>query len=188
MKNNVSLYYQNLIIKQITVMKNERYEVKLNKVVDFTDEEILVLGDIFFYADGFMGATGSRFCPISKAEYKERTKKANVKDYIRDCFSSDYILDNFGSLEKAYKMLKNNDDIESFMFDTSYTNLWDYFREELKLSEKDAYIFDCVGGGRCFDKDFQGNVNPELSELIRLFESSSATLEDALKLKEKFNN
>jgi len=53
------------------------------------------------------------------------------------------------------------------MFDTSYKELWDYMRQELNLNEEEAYIFNCTGGGRCFDKNFQGNINPELSKKIR---------------------
>lgn len=174
-------------------MKNERIEIKFNKVVNFEDGEITTLDYLFLHSDSFCGATGSKFYPISKKEYKERTKKSEVKSHIRDCFSSDYILDNFGSLEKAYQGLKDNDEIDSFIFDTSYSYLWDYIREELKLSEKDAFIFECVGGGRCFDKDFKGNVNPELSELIRVFEGGEVALEpkyleSAWEMEEKFNN
>lgn len=64
-----------------------------------------------------------------------------------------------------------NDEVEGFVFDTSHNELWDYLREELNLSEDEAYIFNCIGGGRCFDKDFNGNINPELSILIREIES-----------------
>jgi hypothetical protein len=56
------------------------------------------------------------------------------------------------------------------IFDYSYCHLWDYLRTELNLNENQAYIFDCIGGGRCFDENFQGNVNPELSEIIREYE------------------
>lgn len=168
--------------------ENKNIRIKVNKVVDFVDGEITVLDGLFRYSDGFMGATGSNFYPVSKAEYKERTKKANVKEHIRDCYDADYILDNFGSLEKAYKLLKDNDEIEQFMFDTSYSELWDYLREELKLSEKESYIFDCVGGGRCFDKDFQGNINPELSEYIRKFENKSVSVDEIAELEKLFKN
>lgn len=58
----------------------------------------------------------------------------------------------------------------SLMFDQSYSNLWPMLREAAGLDEEQAFIFECVGGGRCFDKDFQGNVNPELSAIIREFE------------------
>ena len=44
-------------------------------------------------------------------------------------------------------------------------------REELNLSKDEAYIFNCLGGGRYFDKDYQGNYNEELSQLIREIEA-----------------
>ena len=64
-----------------------------------------------------------------------------------------------------------NDEVKDFVFDTSYDELWDYLREELNLSEDEAYIFNWIGGGRCFDKDYQGNYNEKLSQLIREIES-----------------
>jgi len=61
--------------------------------------------------------------------------------------------------------------LTELFFDLSYNELWDYLREDLNLSQEEAYIFSCVGGGRCFDSDFKGNINPELSLIIREFES-----------------
>ena len=112
-------------------METKRQETKYNKIVNFDEDtkQITVLDGIFKYEDGFKGATGSKFEPVSR------------------------------------------DEVKDFVFDTSYNELWEYLREELNLSEDEAYIFNCIGGGRCFDKDFNGNINPELSILIREIES-----------------
>ena len=118
-------------------METKKQETKYNKIVNFDEDtkEIIVLDGIFKYEDGFKGATGSKFEPVSRDEYEDRT------------------------------------DEDNFVFDTSYNELWEYLREELNLSEDEAYIFNCIGGGRCFGKDFNGNINPELSILIREIES-----------------
>lgn len=43
--------------------------------------------------------------------------------------------------------------------------------EQFARGGANAFIFNCSGGGRCFVSDFQGNVNPELSKIIREYES-----------------
>lgn len=149
-----------------------RTQTNYNKIVNFDKEtnEITMLGYIF--QDGsFKGATGTRFEPITKSEYKERLKKDNVIEYLIDSgidLPENYKRTGFSGL---YKAMKQNNELESFIFDTSYSEMWEQIRTELKLSKNDAFIFNCTGGGRCFDKDFQGNVNPELSKLIRQIET-----------------
>lgn len=148
-----------------------RTEKKYNKIVNFDKEtgEILVLDGVFQYGNGFKGATGSRFEMVSKAEYKERMSKDNVIESILECGVPEQFAR--GGANECYKAMKRNNEIEQFMFDTSYSELWDYLRKELKLNKTNAFIFNCSGGGRCFVSDFQGNVNPELSKIIREYES-----------------
>lgn len=148
-------------------------ETKYNKIVNFDKEtnEITMLDYIFKHEYGFKGATGTKFEPITKSEYKERMKKDNVIEYLVDSgidLPENYKRSGFNGL---YKALKQHNELESFIFDTSYSEMWDKIRTELKLSKNDAFIFNCIGGGRCFDKDFEGNVNPELSEVIRDYET-----------------
>lgn len=147
-------------------------ETKYNKIVNYNQEtkEITVLDYVFKHTDDFKGATGTKFEPISKAEYKERMKKDNVIERLIDC---DYLPEEFkrGGYNALYKAMKENDEVEDFMFDCSYRDMWSYLRQELNLTEKEAYVFNCIGGGRCFDKDFQGNINPELSKVIREYEN-----------------
>ena len=149
-----------------------RQETKYNKIVNFDKEtnEITML-DYTFQHGGFKGATGTKFEPITKSEYKERMQKDNVIEYLVDSgidLPENYKRSGFNGL---YKAMKQNNELESFIFDTSYSEMWDKIRTDLKLSKNDAFIFNCIGGGRCFDKDFEGNINPELSQIIREIES-----------------
>ena len=150
-------------------METKKQETKYNKIVNFDEDtkEIIVLDGIFKYGDGFKGATGSKFEPVSRDEYEDRTDEDNFVEYLID--SGIDLPDNFkrSGFEGLAKAMIANDEVKDFVFDTSYSELWEYLREELNLSEDEAYIFNCIGGGRCFDKDFNGNINPELSILIR---------------------
>ena len=151
-------------------MENNRKEIVYNKIVDYSeDREITVLSGVFEYTDSFRGATGNKFIPISEEEIQDRISEYEGEnmEFLK------YMADNFGGVTS--QMIDGIDTsreaLIDFFFDQSYRELWDDIREELGLSEEEAVIFDCVGGGRCFDKDFQGNINPELSAIIREYES-----------------
>lgn len=150
-----------------------KQETKYNKVVNFDEEtkEIIVLGYTFNNGSGFKGATGSTFEPVSLEQYNEETNEENLVDRLVD--SGIDLPEQFkrGGFEALASQMIANDEVKDFMFDYSYSELWDYLREQTGLSENEAYIFNCIGGGRCFDKDFQGNVNVELSEIIRQAEA-----------------
>lgn len=163
-----------------TIIKKDKDRVQYDfwKIVNFDKEynEITVLDYVFndtLHNDAFNGATGSKFDVISKAEYKERTSKDNVIDYI---ISSGFISKDtpkqleYKIAEVYYKEMKANKEIDSFIFDDSYIHLHDYLRKELKLSKNEAFTFSCSGGGRCFEKGYKGNINPELSKVINQFE------------------
>lgn len=148
-----------------------RTETKYNKIVNFDKEinEITMLDYTFKDNKNFKGATGTKFELISKSYFDE-----TIEPYLdNDKELLIYMSENFGELNR--QMIENVDSTEeglkNMFFDLSYIELWDYIREELGLSEDEAYIFNCTGGGRCFDKDFEGNVNVELSKVIRKFES-----------------
>ena len=73
------------------------------------------------------------------------------------------------------KEYKNNTTLKrveegNLIFDLSYKELWDYMREELNLSTDEAYIFNCVGVGRCFNKNDKFTHNKELEHLLKYFE------------------
>ena len=149
-----------------------RTQTEYNKIVNYNKEtkEITVL-DYIFKDGSFKGATGSKFEPVSRNEYEYRTDEDNFVEYLID--SGIDLPDNFkrSGFEGLAKAMIANDEVENFVFDTSHNELWDYMREELNLSKDEAYIFNCIGGGRCFDKDYQGNYNEKLSQLIREIEA-----------------
>lgn len=149
-------------------------KTKINKVVNFDRQlnEVTMLDYTFIHSDNFKGAAGAKFDLVSKEKYKDRMRKENVIERLKDCFDIDSLPNYFESYNGLYNAMKRNNEIESFVFNTSYSEFWDQIRNELKLSKKDAYIFNFSGGGRCFDKDFQGNVNIELSKIIRQFETN----------------
>lgn len=151
--------------------REKRKETTFNKVVNVAEDgEITVLDYIFYdtlHGKPFNGATGSKFYPVSRERYEEATERENIIEYLID--SGFELPDNFkrGGFEEMADAIINNGEEMDLMFDTRYSNLWDYLREELNLTEDEAYIFECAGGGRCFDKNFKGNRNKHLSKLIR---------------------
>lgn len=154
---------------------------KINKVVKFEGNTITVLEEAFEYPEGYVkgierGLVGSLFEPISKARYKEQTKLSTIEDYLRSAFREEDVpyeylyLDSGKESKNPYKRwakaIKEAGEEEEVMFDTSYSELWDYLREELNLSEDEAYIFNCVGGGRCFSADDKFTHNRELEKYL----------------------
>lgn len=155
--------------KKLIKVVDSRNVQEINKVVNVDEDgEITVLQEIFNYDDGCKGATGSRFYPISEGEYEERTTREAIAEFLEGATE---LYPEYDSYEDWADAIIANGEEGEVMFDNSYSNLWDMMREECGLSEEDAYVFDCVGGGRMFDANYQGNVNPELSELIRKAES-----------------
>ena len=153
-------------------MKN-REEIKFNKVVNFDKEnnEVIVLDGVFKYNDGFKGATGSIFEPVTRERYDEVLEMDvdEIADYLIDAGFELPECQKGGFIGWASDF--TNDDRLSLFFDLSYTELHKYIREQIGLTEDEAYMFNCIGGGRCFDNEFKGNINPELSKIIRKYES-----------------
>ena len=152
----------------------ERQAKNYNKVVNFDKEtkEITVLRELFDYKGSSEGAVGSIFEPISKAYYDEVMEK-----YLNNPQAvSEYWNDNIGeplTYNQFESIASDEDEIIRLCggLDDSYSELWEYLREVTGLTEDDAYIFNCIGGGRCFNRDFQGNINKHLSKIIREYES-----------------
>lgn len=150
-----------------------REQVNYGKIVNFDKEskEITVLDYVFKHSDDFKGATGTTFSPISKDEYD-----SILDEYLNDPQAvSEYWNDAIGEPLTYDQVVAISESEEEVMqlcggLDDSYSEKWDYLREELNLDEDEAYVFTCTGGGRCFDENFQGNVNEELSKIIRKYE------------------
>lgn len=156
-----------------TQTQQQRNQIDYNKIVNFSEDrdEILVLDYVFDHGAGFKGATGTRFKPVSREYYEEQTTLEAITEYLMD--ATNELPEQFrrGGFQSWAQAIIDNCEEEQVMFDSSYSNLWDYLRSELNLTEDEAYIFTCTGGGRCFGADFQGNYNQELSKIIREYES-----------------
>ena len=152
-----------------------------NKIVIVEDNIITVLNDSFIHSDDFKGLTGTKFEIVSKKEYKNNTTLKRVEEYLFDCVLEGDIPDEYkytsnetALRKKPYlawaKDIKNLGKEGNLIFDLSYKELWDYMREELNLSTDEAYIFNCVGRGRCFNKNDKFTHNKELEYLLEEFE------------------
>ena len=140
--------------------------------IDEDTKEITILDYVFDDKNGLKGATGSKFEPISKNEYKERISEDNIIDYIIDSgiitAPNESLLRKFA--EVMYYEMSEEEKIDC-AFDTSYKEKWDDVLRPHGFSEDEYPIFNCVGGGRCFDSDFKGNINTKLSKIIRKYET-----------------
>lgn len=139
-------------------MKTKRE--KINKIVKVNNNIITVLDEAFEYADGFKGLTGSVFEVVSKREFDDV-----LEPYLdNDKKTLIYLAENFGEMIEGVD--SSEEALTELFFDTSYSDMWDYFREELNLSEDEAYIFNCIGGGRCFRADDKFTHNRELEKYL----------------------
>ena len=77
----------------------------------------------------------------------------------------------YNSYSQAFKAMKANNEIRSFIFDEPEDSLQEMIREELNLQKKDAYIFSCIRAGRMFSKKYFCGINSQLTDLIRKYES-----------------
>jgi len=156
-------------------MKTTKKQIDVWQVVNIDKEnnEIQMLDCLYDHGKGFKGATGTRFEPVSKVSYEEAMSKNSVIDHI---VSSGLITAPSKELEEKfaevmYKEMKANGELERFQFDLSYAEHWSELRKH-GYSKSQYPVFNCKGGGRMFDSDFQGNVNPELSAKIREYETN----------------
>lgn len=156
-------------------MKKEKTKIKFYQVVNIDKEsnEIQMLNYLFSYDKDLKGATGTHFEPVNKAQYREAMSKENIIDSIIDNGLIGYKHNKNIERKMAeilYKEMKIAGELESFCFDLSYTEQWEKLRA-FGFPKSKYPIFNCIGDGRIFDKDFQGNVNPELSAKIRQYET-----------------
>ena len=148
-----------------------------NKVVNIADDgEITLLDYTFDHGDGFKGATGTMFYPVSLAQYEEQTTLEAIEDRLEGAIPIEDIPHAYtGTKKRPYKKwaqaIIDADEAGDLAFDQSDSHLWDYLRETCGHDDETAYIYECVGCGRMFNNTFEGNVNPELSAIIRDFET-----------------
>jgi len=141
------------------------------EVVGIEGGEIIMLDYVFHHSDNFRGATGSRFIPISKAEYEYRTSKNGLIDRLGECWIEAVKSGNTEMGKDDWCQYVYDTDGDDSIFDLSYCQHWDKLRA-LGYSEKEYPVFECTGGGRCFTKDmkFDKVINQELINLINTYE------------------
>ena len=147
----------------------KRTNEKINKVVNFDGNEITVLQEVFSYEDGMKGACGIIFEPISRERYDDDTSFESIREFLKDASELPKEFEDGGYNEWTQAIIDNCEEGET-IYDHSYSEIWDTIREELGLDEENAFVFNCIGGGRIFGENYQGNVNPELSSKIREYE------------------
>ena len=139
-----------------------------NKIVIVEDNIITLLNESFTHSDDFKELTGTQFEIVSEDSFYN-----TIKDYLGDDLEVlKYYANNFGNVtsEMIESVDSSEEALKELFFDLSYEELWDYMREELNLSTDEAYIFNCVGGGRCFNKNDKFTHNKELEYLLEEFE------------------
>ena len=139
------------------------------KVVNIAEDGEITMLDYVFSDGNIRGAVGTTFYPVTEEDIQDR-----ISEYENnDTELLIYFAENFGNLDRY--IIENIDSsreaLIDLFFDQSYSEKWDYLREVIKKTDSEVILFECSGGGRCFDKNFRGNVNTELSEIIREYES-----------------
>lgn len=148
----------------------QRNQVNCHKVVEVNNEtgEILMLDYLFDDGDGFKGAVGTSFQAITQDEIDQRLDPDYIQERYKEIWQQ---VVEAGNTELGLREWCDElEPTEETEFDLSYMNHWPELRK-YGFSEEDYPIFECIGGGRCFGKDFKGNKNPKLCALIRQYEA-----------------
>ena len=171
--NQINNKGENMIEAQLQKDSNlDREFLKINKPVGIKDGSIYFLEEIFKYKDGFKGAVGTVFDPVTQSEIDENNDLDNATEFHRELWQqavegghteqslSDYVEDCL-----------NHQDGEYPGHDNSYSDLHD---EAKKHFDKDVETFHCSGGGRCFNKEllssFDKVIDQSLIDLIKQYE------------------
>lgn len=146
----------------------------INRPVFITsDNEVYVLNSVFKYDDDFKGATGGVLVPVSQNEVDER----NDYEYLGDIWG--YLWeeavergDTEDSKEDYLQMVFS--DYDGFFFCHDESDCYHDGVQELLIKFDDTVCFECIGGGRCFDKKILESaveiLDQELFDLIKAYE------------------
>ena len=153
-------------------MQKERIDTKYYEIVAKDGEDIIMLDYTFDHGDGFKGATGTLFSLVSKGEYEERTNRANIEDEYKWLWQEAV---QAGKYEGSYSdyVDKLMEDVDSLVFDKSYSHMHNKIRKVLGVSEEYYPMITCTGGGRIFKhkNDYEIVYRPDLIEVISQFET-----------------
>ena len=131
---------------------------------------------IFKHAKDFRGATATVLRPVSKEEYEnaENPDNSETQDHFREAWREQV---SAGATEQSFKDYIEevlSVDFPECSFDFSGYDYWDFLREnESILTEVDYPAFDCIGGGRSFNKGmkFDKIYDKKLYDKIMAIES-----------------
>lgn len=138
--------------------------------VGIKDGELYMLDSIFEYPDGFKGATGTRFTPVTQEEIDQYNNPDHLRDNEYDYFWKESVQAGKTKLGLDEWLQLVIDEAQDYGLaypghDNSYVD---------KLTPDDykhfpnAVTFNCIGGGRCFDKNMEFDIvlRPDLIKLI----------------------
>ena len=153
----------------------KRKEKKIFKIIGITTTNEIVGVDCYFsYSDGDCdcGYVGTRFDPISKESVKHMNTLSYAKEFIRDCFQLDEIREQFGSIDKAARLLLTEIDCEYIGQDISYLLDYKSGLDKVKTDGEQLFgfvpeTFNCCGGGRIFGKS--ASITPK-TKWAKLYE------------------
>ena len=135
----------------------KRIETTFNTFIGIIDREVIFMDETFDHGDGFCGATGSRFQPVSKKVVKRMNTRAYAKEYLTDWIGESELKAKFGSVARAVDIFMAENKGEYIGHDSSYIyqNVFSVQLEMIGKAYKDIFGFvpatwECVGGGRMF--------------------------------------
>ena len=151
----------------------KRKEKKIFKIIGITTTNEIVGVDCYFSrSDGMCGYVGSGFDPISKESVKHMNTLSYAKEFIRDCFQLDEIREQFGSIDKAARLLLTELSDEYIGQDNSYLFEYKSGLDKVKADGEQLFgfvpeTFNCCGGGRMFGKS--ASITPK-TKWAKLYE------------------
>ena len=153
----------------------KRKEKKIFKIIGITTTNEIVGVDCYFsYSDGDCdcGYVGTRFDPISKESVKHMNTLSYAKEFIRDCFQLDEIREQFGSIDKAARLLLTEIDGDYIGHDDSEIFEYKSGLDKVKTDGEQLFgfvpeTFNCCGGGRMFGKS--ASITPK-TKWAKLYE------------------
>lgn len=125
------------------------------------------------HGEPFKGVTGAVLAPLSQEYIDEKNDPEEIKEYYREFWvESVRNGDTELGLEEYVSNIHESYGDGAFPgHDTSYTSHIDIDSELVKTHFPDAVDFECIGGGRCFEKDMDFDVVLDeflVSEINRL--------------------
>ena len=157
-------------------METGKKQIDKKQLVGRIGTSYYICDYLFEYASDFKGATATVLEPVSRASYEEQTDPEG--DYAQDYYRENWIeavkagLTEYSLAEYTEDVLSSNGD--EAIYDLSGYDYWDMIREAVpELTEEDCPVFNCIGGGRSFDKDmiFDEVYNQELLDEIIKYEN-----------------